>query len=169
MSSADGPDCKGNRERYFMVEWLKKHPERVRLAIQGDPVAQFELGQHLVYNYKSYNPETGRQVLVKVNDKYERPKATSDEMAEGVMWFRKSADQGYVEALLGLGNCYSSGEGVAKDSVEAYAYWNIVSEVDECGRANRDMLAKYKPEIVARGEQRTIELLKEYDAKWPKE
>ena len=169
MSFPDGPDTAGNRRRHWMKEWLKKHPERVLLAIQGDPVAQCELGRHLLYNYKSYDPVSGYQIVVKVNDQFESPKATPDEMAQGVTWLRKAADQGYVEALFTLGNCYSSGEGVAKDNVEAYAYWNIVSEVDDCGRANRDNLAKYRPEIVASGEERTKELLKEYDAKWPAE
>lgn len=169
MSFPDGPDTEGNRRRFRMIEWFQKHPERVRLAIQGDPVAQYELGQHLLHNYKSYDPTTGCQIMVKVNNRFETPKATPDEMAQAVMWFRKAADQGFIEALFSLGNCYSSGDGVAKDSVEAYAYWNIISEVDEYGRANRNNLARYKPEIVARGEQRTKELLKEYDAKWPAE
>jgi len=169
MSFPDGPDVEGNRKRHRMIEWHKKHPYRVQLAIKGDPVAQYELGQHLLGNYKSYDPTSGNQIAVIVNNQIEFPKATADEMAQGVAWLHKSADQGFVEALFALGNCYSAGEGVAKDQIEAYAYYNIISEVDDYGRYNRDNLAKYKPEIVACGEQRTRELLKEYDAKWPAE
>jgi TPR repeat protein len=40
-------------------------------------------------------------------------------------WWRKAAAQGDTQAQLNLSGSYSKGEGVAKDIVEAYAYWNL--------------------------------------------
>lgn len=42
--------------------------------------------------------------------------------AEAVKWYRKAAEQGYVNAQYNLGICYANGEGVPQDYVEA-AKW----------------------------------------------
>lgn len=129
-----------------MKDWLEKMPQRIQLANQGDADSQCELGDH----YCSFD-------------------STPEKKAEGVMWYRKAADQGFIEALYGLGNCYSFGLGVAKDPIEGYAYWKLIADVYQHARTCLENVARYEPQIIARGEQRAKELLKEYDDKWPTE
>jgi TPR repeat protein len=152
MPFPDSPDVEGNRRRAFMKDWLEKHPQRVQLANQGDAVAQCEMGRHLFF---------------KMGNQSGSASVSYDEKVEAVKWYRKAADQGYVDALFDLGNCYNFGDGVPKDCVEAYAYMSLIIDVHQYARSSRDNLARYLPEIVARGEHRAKELLKEYDVKWP--
>jgi TPR repeat protein len=66
------------------------------LAIGGDPVGQCNLG----FCYK-----TGSGV--------------KQDMAEGVKWYRKAAEQGLAQAQFNLGDSYYRGTGIAKDLGEA--------------------------------------------------
>jgi TPR repeat protein len=66
------------------------------LAQQGDPNAQFQLGQYY---------QLGRNVKT--------------DPVEAVKWFRKAADQGHARALCLLGSSYVRGYGVKKDMSEA--------------------------------------------------
>ena len=43
--------------------------------------------------------------------------------SEGAKWFRKAAEQGFVQAQCGLGLCYESGDGVAQDAAEAVKWY----------------------------------------------
>ena len=43
--------------------------------------------------------------------------------AEAVKWYRKAAQQNDADAQYNLGVCHFKGEGVAKDHVEAYAWF----------------------------------------------
>ncbi len=43
-------------------------------------------------------------------------------------WFRKAADQGHELAQLMLGLCYSRGEGVVKDEVEAVKWYRKAAD-----------------------------------------
>jgi TPR repeat protein len=44
------------------------------------------------------------------------------DQGEGVKWYRKAAEQGFMEAQHNLGLCYYTGVGIAKDATEA-ANW----------------------------------------------
>lgn len=81
--------------------WQKKSEYEFKgltsLAEQGDPDAQFKLGQ--IYQQGSMN--------VKKNP------------VEAVKWFRKSSEQDNVRALCQLGYSYVLGSGVKKDMSEA--------------------------------------------------
>ena len=85
---------------------------------------------------------------------------------EAVKWWRKSADQGYAWAQYSLGGCYHNGAGVAKDEVEAYAYYNLAGITNEDARKSLAILEKEMSlDVRLRGQQRTKELHKEIDAK----
>jgi uncharacterized protein len=58
-----------------------------------------------------------------------------------VQWFRKAAEQNAADAQYNLGVCYDSGEGVAKDEIEAYKWWLLAA-----AQGNDD--AKYNMTIV---------------------
>lgn len=86
--------------------WQKKSEYEFKgltsLAEQGDPDAQFKLGQ--IYQQGSMN--------VKKNP------------IEAVKWFRKSSEQDNVRALCQLGYSYVLGSGVKKDMSEAIKCFN---------------------------------------------
>ena len=46
-------------------------------------------------------------------------------------WFSKAADQNDVTAQCGLGICYATGRGVAKDYVQAYKWYNLAAAQGE--------------------------------------
>jgi TPR repeat protein len=48
--------------------------------------------------------------------------------ADALKWYRKAADQGEVEAYLGLGVLYCNGNGVPKDYAQAFSWWREAAE-----------------------------------------
>jgi hypothetical protein len=84
---------------------------------------------------------------------------------EALKWYRKAADQGYAKAQYNLGLCYANGDGVRRDEIEAYAYWNLAMN-DENARQNLGRLKKTMfPDSISRGEKRTGELQDEMHAR----
>ena len=79
------------------------------LALKGDPVAQFNLG-----NSYRFDHFTGEGV--------------ARNPVEAVKWYRKAADQGNADAQSTLGNCHDQGWGVAKDMVEAAKWWRKAAD-----------------------------------------
>ena len=61
---------------------------------------------------------------------------------QAVKWFRKAAEQGYVDALYNLGVRYNNGEGVLQDDVMAHMYFNVAAVSGDKGAAkNRGIVA----------------------------
>ena len=80
-------------------------------------------------------------------------------------WFRKASLQGNTQAQIGLGICYRNGEGVLKDEVEAYAYFNIAAITDEEARQHLDELEEDLPKAARlAGQARSRKLLKEIES-----
>lgn len=78
---------------------------------------------------------------------------------EAVKWYRKAAEQNYAAAQYNLGVCYSNGEGVTKDYVEAYK-WRLlaVGQGDENAKqAMTTLEKKMTPEQIAEGQKRARE------------
>lgn len=84
-----------------------KTRELRKLAEDGDPGAQYELGVRLV---------TGDKVI-------------PDE-EEGIRWIRSSAEQGNLEAAQNLGICYQFGNGVERDLQKAMDWYDKASDLD---------------------------------------
>lgn len=82
--------------------------------------------------------------------------------------YMESAAKGDGEAIYSVGFCYWHGIGVAKNPVEAYAYWNLrgMSERVDARHALQVLEEEKEitPEIRARGQQRAAELQKKLDA-----
>ena len=88
--------------------------------------------------------EADHKLLADLRDKAERGVAESQfelgntfffgnlgvakDEAAGVVWLRKSAEQGYVNAQFCLGICYLNGDGVAKDYTEAMKWFRKAAE-----------------------------------------
>ena len=72
---------------------------------------------------------------------YVEPRVARD-YAEALKWFLKNAEQGIIEAQLGLGHIYEDGEGVAQDYVMAYVWYSLAASQDDlAGEMNRDHVA----------------------------
>jgi TPR repeat protein len=93
-----------------------------------------------------------------------KPK-TNDYM-EAAKWFFKSAEQGDAGAQGNLAVLYEEGNGVAKDFVEAYAWYNLSSLTSKDSAQNRDDLEKkMTPQQIADAQKRTKELRAMVEAK----
>jgi TPR repeat protein len=83
--------------------------------------------------------------------------------------YLKRAEKGDGGAIYSLGLCYWYGRGVAKDPVEAYAYWNLRGMSDRVDARyvlqSLEAEKEITPEIRARGRLRTTELQEKLDAK----
>lgn len=86
--------------------WYRKASERYRKdAIEGDPLAQTELGKM-----------------------YSRGKGVNFDTAQAVSWYRKAVEQGFADAQYNLGVMYNKGKGVKEDLAKVYALWHKAAE-----------------------------------------
>ena len=80
-------------------------------------------------------------------------------------WFRKASLQGHAKAHISLGICYRNGEGVLKDEVEAYAYFNIAAITEDDARQLLDEMEEDLPKAARlAGQARSRKLMKEIDS-----
>jgi hypothetical protein len=86
------------------------------------------------------------------------------DFVQAAKWYRKASEQGYVLAQYYLGDCYANGDGVAKDLIEAYAYWNQ-GTVEYSRRKLAALEKQMTPEQIAAGKKRTKELKRELEDK----
>ena len=78
---------------------------------------------------------------------------------------KADAEKGTASAQFALGLLYDMGKGVAKDEIEAYAYWSLARTTNEDARKNLAILEKgMSPDARIRGQQRTKELQKVIEA-----
>ena len=109
---------------------------------KGDARAQYNLGVYLF------------------ND----PNGFMDKV-EAIKLFKQSAENGFVMAHYVLGKLYHLGESVAKDEVEAYAYFSLASASVEEAKDNLLIIEKeMSPEVRMRGKQRYEALKKVIEA-----
>ena len=112
------------RDEKLALEWLKKASEK------GDKIAKqtiddFEqeknaLQKMLDEEAVSHDAKLQREIARKYLHNKEPEKA--------VLWYRKSADQGYADAQNALAFRYYKGEGVQKDFTEAVKWWQKAAE-----------------------------------------
>jgi hypothetical protein len=77
----------------------------IPMAQGGDAAAQYELAGFYHYGYVG-----------------------SNDFAKALKWYRASARQGYADAMVGLSVMYLGGQGVAKDSREAFVWLNLAAQ-----------------------------------------
>ncbi|MGH9510739.1 MAG: GAF domain-containing protein [Terriglobales bacterium] len=90
-----------------------------KLAADGDPNAQFDLGARYA---------TGEGVV--------------QDYSQSVRWFTLAAEQGHVIAQATLGAYYWAGRGIPQDLSKAY-FWSAIAE------AGGDAASKYRVEVLA--------------------
>jgi uncharacterized protein len=93
-------------------------------AKKGSAVAQFSLG---VMNYPigdlSFDPNKGN-------------------LSEALIWYRRAADQGDVDAMVAMGMAYADGIGVPQDYVEAHKWYNVAAPRTEYGDIRNDIMKR---------------------------
>lgn len=93
-------------------------------AKNGIAVAQFSLG---VMNYPigdlSFDPTKGN-------------------LSEALIWYRRAADQGDVDAMVAMGMAYAGGIGVPQDYVEAHKWYNIAAPRTTYGDIRNDIMKR---------------------------
>lgn len=52
---------------------------------------------------------------------YYRGEGISEDDAEALKWYRKSANQGFAKAQVNLGMTYDNGKGIPENDVKAYS------------------------------------------------
>ena len=53
--------------------------------------------------------------------------------AVAMSWYRKAAEQGYIDAQINLGILYSMGEGVSRDYIIAHMWFSLAAGGDKKG------------------------------------
>jgi len=98
---------------------------------------------------------------------FEGKAGAAKDQVEVVRLSRKGAEQGHLRFLNGLGLCYLNGYGVAKDQVEAYAYYSFADLIS--ANSSITFLSKIEkamaPESILRGKQRKKEIQREIETK----
>lgn len=103
------PDTSSEESKSFLSQPVshvaaKPDIELLALAEHGDADAQNKVG---VIYYK------GEEV--------------TQDYAEGLKWFRKSADQGFAKAQYNVGQTYHQGQGVQQSDVEAIKFYRLAA------------------------------------------
>lgn len=95
------------------VTMTREELDNIRMkAEQGDPKAQFELGEY--YYESTFGDET------------DIPYEVSS--SEAVKWFQKAAEQGMAVAQFRLGNCYGQAIGVKCSEEESYKWFRMAAD-----------------------------------------
>ena len=96
----------GNEMAELLLDETKKQLGIFQKANNGDMEAQFKLGQYY----------------------YDRALVEKKYYERAVLWYKKSADQGYSLAQACLGDCYCKGKGVEQDYKEAIAWYKKAAD-----------------------------------------
>jgi len=111
-------------------------------AEQGDPLAQFDLGQayysgkfglathyaEAIHWYLKAAAQNDVKAQHNLGVCYRDGQGVATNYVEAVKWFRKAAGQNYAMAQVNLGLCYDQGQGVAKDAVEGAKWYRKAAE-----------------------------------------
>jgi uncharacterized protein len=134
------------------------------LADKGDDVAQFDLG--VLYNkgwgvprdyvqaakwYRLAAAQGNADAQYNLGILYD----DGHRYTEAVKWYRKAADQGLGDAQFNLGLLYAKGQGVPRDDVQAYMWFELsAAQDDRSAVSNRDATTRrMTPEQIAEAQK----------------
>jgi len=136
--------------------------EFFRLALAGDPSAQFYLGvmydygegvpqnyAGAVYWYRRAGDQGHAKAQFNLGVLYHFRMGVPQNHAEAVRWYRLAAEQGLAQAQAFLGAMYADGEGVPQHDVQAYMWLNLAAAGETDGEL-RDKLAEARDRVAAR-------------------
>ncbi|MDI9408050.1 MAG: tetratricopeptide repeat protein [Candidatus Pacebacteria bacterium] len=95
-------------------------------AEAGDPFCQELIGEFYVFGYGG----------------------VTQDYAKAVFWYRKAAEQGYVDAQFNLGLMFAKGEGVPQDYAQALVWYRKAAEQGDAEAQNNLAIIYYNGEGV---------------------
>lgn len=138
---------------YYNLAGLKSKDSRSKLAVIERTMSLDEKAKG-----QRRTGELEREITIKTG--------ATPSVDETVIWLIESAGQGNAGAQVLLGSRYRDGDGVAKNAIEAYAYFNIAAVTNESARKRLEKLEeKLTDEERLMGQKRSKELQKEIEAK----
>jgi TPR repeat protein len=131
------------------VDWYRKAAE------QGDTLGQWALGrQYLEGQGVLRDLPTAERWLKPAAEKgdpfaeYMLGLAVLDrDRSAAVVWFRKAADQGLLQAQYRVALAYEEGRGISRDLSEAYVWMLLCSETGGRGGGTEQKLADYESSL----------------------
>jgi uncharacterized protein len=63
-------------------------------------------------------------------------------LSEALIWYRRAADQGDVDAMVAMGMAYADGIGVPQDYVEAHKWYNVATPRTKYGGIRNDIMKR---------------------------
>lgn len=130
-------------EGYWKAQWAMAVILQVGFAsVERDLIASGKYWEKLLATNDAKTQYLIGDLYYESNEKYYKPGSNkydgrqlsfsgTNEVA--FSWYKKAADQGYVLALSKIGDMYSAGQGVFKDSAKAVGYWKQAAEQGEFG------------------------------------
>ncbi len=74
---------------------------------------------------------------------YDNGRGVPQDYVEAAKWYRKAAEQGYVDAQYNLGTMYGQGKGVSRDFVQAQLWFTLAgSQGNVTAQKSRDTVVK---------------------------
>ena len=111
-----------------------------RLAMQGNPAAQYLLGDRYQYGkgvapdntqaaawYQQAADQGHSDAQTGLAIMYQLGLGVPKDYAQALVWFQKSADQGTARAQLNIGFLHRDGQGVAQDYAEAHKWLSLAA------------------------------------------
>ena len=150
-------------------KWFEKS------AMAGDPLGSYKLGCYYAGQFQgvvaSDKEKALEYKLVAAQQGYALAQYDvagayygNGEIEEAVKWLKKSADQGYSDALYQLFVLYSKGEKIPKDAVLAYGYLKIF-EIN-AGEEEREEIAEKINELKNELSKAQLEQAQEFATNW---
>jgi TPR repeat protein len=128
----------GNQAIYALVE---------KAAKMGNPRAQFSLG---LMNYRIGDLSFD---------------ATSGNLDEALIWYRRAAEQGDVDSEIVLALAYAKGIGVAQSEVEAYKWYDLAASLAKYADVKDDVIRR-RDELARAMSPAQIDEAKKLSADW---
>ena len=128
------------KDKYTAYQNRKSITQQTEQAEQGDPSAQFSLGNSYykgqdvpqdffkaAYWYQQA-AEQGHSIAQNtLGDMYCNGLGVPQNFAQAAHWFQQAAEQGHIQAQSNIGHLLVLGMGVQIDEVSAYAWYNIAA------------------------------------------
>ena len=118
-----------------MFGFFKKFAEAGKIqkaANMGVAEAQFRMG-YCYFTGQGVTNDNAEPVKDVIETQFDLRKCffskvrTDFENAQAIKWFWKAAEQNHAKAQGCLGLCYATGDGVPRDFIEAYKWFNLAS------------------------------------------
>ena len=157
FSSSVFADFEAGMDAYEIGHYKTAYKEFRSAAEQGDPAAQFQLGQMYsggegvtrdyqeeVKWYRLSAEQGYPKAMFMLAWNYKFGLGVAQDYKKTIEWFRLAGEHGNAQAMYNIGNMYDYGDGVVKDNKEAKKWYQI----GDCIKKNYGRGYKYVQEFL---------------------